>query len=293
MPEPAIDPATMERLLAAQRTEITEYHIYQRLASAEKSAENKRILSEISQDELKHYRIWEAYTGRDLSPARWKVSLYYLLSRLLGITFSIKLMEKGEGRAQDNYREIARVVPAATSVALDEDKHEDQLIGMIDEERLRYTGAIIRGLNEALIELTAALSGLTLAIRESQFVGVTGIITGLAMSLSLGASEYLAGKTEPHVSPYKAAGYTAGANLVTVAFLIFPYFILENPYAALGFMLFNATLVILLYNYHLSVARDLSFRRTFIEMLGIFLGITALTFLIGYLANSIFHIELH
>jgi VIT1/CCC1 family predicted Fe2+/Mn2+ transporter len=288
-----LDRATLDRLLTAQTNEITEHFIYERLSASEKDKHNKRILSEISKDELKHYRVWKAYTGRDVEPNRYKVGLYVFLSRIFGITFSIKLMEKGEGQAQVNYLDIARIVPAARAISRDEDRHEDELIALIDEDRLKYIGAVIRGLNEALIELSAVLSGLTLALHDSRFIALTGIITGVAMSFSLGASEYLAGKTESHVSPVKAAAYTAGANLVTAVFLIFPYFVFENYYAALGLMLFNAALVILIFNYHISVARDLNFKRSFAEMFAIFAGVSALTFLIGYLARVALHIDLH
>ncbi len=288
-----IDGATLAKLLKAQQGEITEHLIYKRLSASEKDAGNRRILSQISRDELGHYALWKSYTGRDVGPSRWKVWLYLCFARLFGITFSIKLMERGEGDAQQYYREIAPSLPAAGSVALDEDRHEAELIALIDEERLRYIGAIIRGLNEALIELSAALVGLTLALHDARFIALTGLITGIAMSFSLGATEYLASKSEGHAHPVRAAAYTSVANLLTVLFLVFPYLVFDSYYAALGLMLCNAALVIIIFNYHISVAKGLSFRKSFAEMLLLFLGVAAVTFLIGYLARLLFHIELH
>ena len=287
-----LDRLTLGRLLAAQKNEITEHFIYKKLSHSEKDAENKRILSEISRDELRHYNIWKSYTGSDIKPSRFRIWQYYVISRLFGITFCIKLMEGGEGKAQTNYQSITEMVPDAHAVVADEERHERELVSLIDEERLKYIGAIVRGLNEALIELTAALSGLTLALHDTNFIALTGLITGLAMSLSMGGTEYLATKSEnSHQHPVKSAVYTSAANLVTVAFLIYPYLIFNNPYAALGLMLFNAVIVIYIFNYHISVARELNFRRTFAEMLFVSLSASAIAFAIGYLARIILHIE--
>jgi hypothetical protein len=139
-----LDQSTLNKLLAAQKSEITEYHIYKRLAAAEKDAANSRVLDEISKDELKHYAIWKSHTHRDVRPSGWKVRLYLLISRVFGITFSIKVMERGEEQAQVNYADIAMTVPPAKAIGLAEDRHEAELISMLDEDRLKYTGAIIR-----------------------------------------------------------------------------------------------------------------------------------------------------
>jgi VIT1/CCC1 family predicted Fe2+/Mn2+ transporter len=144
-----------------------------------------------------------------------------------------------------------------------------------------------------LIELSAAISGLTLALHESRLIALTGLITGVAMTLSLGATEYLACKSEAHEHPVKAAAYTSGANLVTVVLLILPYFFIHNHYIALAVMLSIAALIVLFFNYHMSVAKDLNFKKSFAEMIALFLAVSALTFLISYAAKEIFHIELH
>ena len=42
--------------------------------------------------------------------------------------------------------------------------NESALLQLLDEEKLRYTGSIVLGLNDVLVELTGALAGLTLAL---------------------------------------------------------------------------------------------------------------------------------
>ena len=49
-----------QRLLAFQRNEITEHHIYSGLARTIKSPENRQVLEHIASDELRHYQAWQA-----------------------------------------------------------------------------------------------------------------------------------------------------------------------------------------------------------------------------------------
>ena len=288
-----LDQATKKKLLSAQRAEITEHFIYEKLSQSTKDAHNKEILKRISSDELEHHNVWKEYTGEDAKPAKLKIWMYYLISRILGITFGIKLMEKGEEQAQETYQEISKVVPAAKDIAREEDEHEKQLIGLIDEERLKYTGDIVRGMNVALVELTGALAGLTLAIPNPRLILTAGLIIGIAMTLSLASTEYLATRTGGSIrSPFKAVVYAGFANIFTVLFLIFPYLIFANIYFSLGVMILNAIIVIFLFSFYISVVKDISFKKRFLEMSLISLGVAALAFGIGLLARIFLHLEI-
>lgn len=281
-----------QQIVTAQKNELTEYFIYEKLSRSVKDKHNSDILKSISADELKHHDFWKNLTGRDVKPYTFKIRMYYLISKIFGITFAIKLMERGEGEAQINYDTISQSIPGAKDIMQDEHDHENELIAMIDEERLRYTGAIIRGLNEALVELTGALAGLTLVFHSASLIATAGLITGVAMSLSMTGTEYLATKSETNRQrPVKAALYTGFTNIVTVLFLIYPYFLFDNIYFSLGLMLFNAILVIYIFTFYMSVTKGISFKRNFSEMALISLGIAAITFFIGFLARNFLHIE--
>ncbi len=282
----------MDKLLAAQQGEMTEYFIYKRLARSSANAHNRDILQRIARDELEHHNAWKRYTKRVARPRRSRIWLYYLISRIFGLTFGIKLMEHGEQRAQRIYREIAGAIPEAAAIATDEDDHEQALVNMIDEERLHYTADVMRGLNVAVVELTGLLAGLTLAVPETQLIILTGLVAGSAMVLSVASTEYLAARSgEGTHSPFKALLYGAMANVITVLLLIFPYFVFSNVYYSLGLMIFNAVVVIFLFSYYISVARELRFRRRFVEMVVVSLGVAGMAFVIGFLARTILHIE--
>jgi len=281
-----------QQLLNFQRNEITEHLIYTRLARTIKSPENRKILERIASDEYQHYTIWKTYTQTEVQPNQLILWFYYIISRIFGFTFGIKLMERGEESAQINYGQLKDEINEIDAFIRDENAHEEALIAMLDEESLRYAGSIVLGLNDALVELTGALAGLTLALQNTQLIALSGMITGVAAALSMGASEYLSTRSEEtEKNPLRAAIYTGVAYIITVVILILPYLIFENYYVCLAFVLTAAVLIIAAFNYYISVARDVPFRRRFLEMAGVSLGVAAFSFILGYFIRTALGVE--
>jgi VIT1/CCC1 family predicted Fe2+/Mn2+ transporter len=288
----ALSETVRRKLLTYQRLEITEYHIYRRLAAAMKEPQNRQILEQIAADELRHYQDWKQHTGREVQPDFFALWFYYLVSRILGLTFGIKLMEMGEQHAQANYSELKSVVPEIERWIEDENSHEKALIGMLDEERLRYAGSVVLGMNDALVELTGALAGLTLALQNVKLIALSGLITGIAAAMSMAASEYLSTRSEESGKrPGRAAIYTGIAYILTVTLLILPYLLFENYYFDLIWALLTALLIIAAFNYYISVAKGEPFRPRFLEMAGLSFGVAAFSFVIGYLIRLWLGIE--
>lgn len=291
MTEEILTPEVKKMLLNAQKNEITEFHIYKKLAKSIKNPNNKRILEQIADEELKHYNIGKELSKEEIKPNKWKIWFYYVVSKIFGLTFAIKRMENGEKSAQQEYQKLTKVYPHTKEIIDDEVDHEKELINLIDEERLKYVGSMVLGINDALVELTGALAGLTFAFQNTQLIATTGFITGIAATLSMSASEYLSTKSEQNEKrPVKAAIYTGFAYLITVLLLIFPYLIYSNYYLCLAIMLVNAILIILIFNYYISVAKDLNFKKRFLEMTFISLGIAGLSFVLGVVIKIFFNI---
>ena len=147
-------------------------------------------------------------------------------------------------------------------------------------------------MSDALVELLGTLAGLTFAFQNTRLISITGLIIGLAGTLSMHASEYLAVKEEEIPSPLKAAFYTGIAYLLTVIFMISLYLISSNLYLSLGFVIINAIIIIFAFSFYISVARDVPLRKRFSETILISLGISAIAFVIGFLVRSFLHIEI-
>lgn len=285
--------AVLRQLLGYQKNELTEHQVYLCLAALQKSPGNREVLERIANDEKRHYAHWQSITGAAVPPDRVKVWIFCWSARLLGLTFAVKLMERGEAGATRAYSALPpAMIQGAAAIAREEGDHETALLALLDEERLRYVGSIVLGLNDALVELTGALAGLTLALQNTRLIALTGAITGIAAAFSMAASEYLSTKTEGgQQNPLKAALYTGTVYILTVIILILPYLVLENYYAALACTLTLAVAIIALFNYYLAVAKDLPFRRRFAEMAGLSLGIAGLSFLVGWLLRAFLGVD--
>lgn len=289
----SMDKNLKQKVREAQKSEITEHLIYKKLALATKDKNNKSVLIQISSDELKHYKFWEDLSTQEMKPNRLKVFFYVFIARIFGLAFVVKLMERVEVGAQSDYEKLKGEVPNIEEVIDDEIRHEKELLSLINEAHLEYSGSIVLGLNDALVELTGALAGLTLALQNSRLIAIVGLITGIAAAMSMAASEFLSTKEENNSkNPLKASIYTGIAYFFTVLFLVFPYLILENVLACLGWVVINATLVIFIFNFYTAVAKGVDFKKRFLQMVTISLGVAAISFFIGLLIRSIWGVEL-
>ena len=99
----------------------------------------------------------------------------------------------------------------------------------------------------------------------------------------IAASEYLSTRsedTEKH--PVRAAVYTGIAYIVTVTLLVLPYLLIQNYILDLAITLTVAVIIIAIFNYYISVAKDQPFKKSFIEMAGLSLGVALFSFIIGF-----------
>jgi VIT1/CCC1 family predicted Fe2+/Mn2+ transporter len=278
---------TLKTALAIQRTEITEYHVYSRLAALCKDEKNAEVLRSVGFAEKKHAAYWESMTGREAAPHAFKIRWTIFLARIFGLTFILKRMERNEGVASKNYKELIEEFPEVRKISEDEDAHEKELLAMLDEELLRYVGSIVLGLNDALVELTGALAGFTLALGETRLISMAGLVTGISAAFSMAASDYLSCKADNDPKAARSALYTGGANIITVIILILPFLLAGNKFLALGITLFLAVLIIFLFNFYLATAKELNFRRRFAEMTFISLGVAALSFGVAALLQKV------
>lgn len=284
--------ALKNTIIRAQKAEITEYYIYRNLAGIIKNTNNADVLLKIGNDELRHYKFWEGITNTPIKPNKFKIWWFTFISRFLGLSFGIRLMELGEQGAQSDYLKVVEQIPDASFIIDEENEHEHQLIEMLESKSLSYIGSIVLGLNDALVELTGALAGLTFALQNTQLTAIAGLITGIAASFSMAASEYLSNKAEGNTKEaISSSVYTGVAYIITVILLVLPYFIFTNYIVCLALTLSIALLIILIFNFYISVARGYSFKKRFLEMAIISMGVAALSFAIGYVVRKTIGIE--
>lgn len=150
-----------------------------------------------------------------------------------------------------------------------------------------YSGAIVLGLNDALVELSGALVGLAIALSSAKLIATVGIITGFAAALSMAASEYLSAKEDKRRKPFTAAIYTGIAYLITVVILVTPYFAFTTiKYATLA-MIALAILIIAGYTKYAAAVNKVSFKQKFFSMFTISAGVAVVSFIFGLLIRRL------
>ena len=167
----------------------------------------------------------------------------------------------------------------------------------MDEDDDHY-GSIVLGISDALIEMTGVLAGLTFALKDLKLVALSGLVTGIAASLSMGASEFLSKRAESRDSlPIKAAFYTLASYLFVVILLISPYLVIEQgrfglepQILSLSLTLCMGVFVVAGFNKWISVKQNQPFFSRFLEMLGILAIVTAVSYTIGMGLASVINV---
>ena len=289
-----ISPAAMAIVKKMQQNECTESVIYEKIAKFAKGDINKQTLQRLAREEYAHNKIWEKYTGIEMKPNKMKVFFYTLIARVLGFTFAVKLMERGEGNAQEEYATLAEEVPESKEIHHQEEEHEQALLQMLDEESLQYVGSMVLGLSDALVELTGSLAGFTLALQNTRLIALSGLIVGISATFSMASSEFLSARSEGRTDAFKSCSYTGTAYLLTVVLLILPYLLFATTQyiAALICMLAVVVLIIAGFTYYTSVAQDESFGKRFVEMAGISIAVAVISFVVGILAKQFLGVDI-
>ena len=289
-----ISAETLKIIQRMQQSELTESVIYEKIAVFAKGEENKKTLRRLAQEEKAHYLIWKKYTGLEMKPETGKVIWYSLIARILGFTFAVKLMERGEENAQEEYDKLVQEIPESVMIREQEEEHETALLGMLDEERLQYVGSMVLGLNDALVELTGSLAGFAFALQNTRLIALSGLIVGISATFSMASSEFLAARSEGRSDAFKSCSYTGVAYLLTVIALIAPYLLFPATQfiPALICMLAVVILIIAGFTYYTSVAQDQPFKSRFTEMALISVTVAVLSFVVGILAKKFLGVDL-
>ena len=273
--------------------EYLDMVIYRELAKIETVPQFKRILEELMAHEVEDCQFWRELSSiKEVRISPLKIACLKLMRKVLGLTFTAKFLERNERDAVQRYTAYAEQAPPDMKARLEqiinhETHHEQELIGQIREERVKFLGSMVLGVNDGLIELTGALVGFAFALQRPLQAGLFGAVTGIAASLSMAASAYMQARHEEGRDPKKAATYTGFSYIVVVALLVLPFFLLPNIYAALGVMGIEILLLIAAFAGYGAILFDRSFKRQFGEMAAFSIGVATLAFLLGSLVRSV------
>ena len=163
----SFDKENLKKALKQQQSEINDHTIYKALALFQKDENNRKIFEKISKEEKYHYDFWVKITNKQIEAQKLVVWWYIFLVKVFGTSFALKSLEKREAGAEEFYKELFEIYPESQKIYNQEVQHEFELIEMLNDKKLLYAGAIVLGMNDALVELTGTLSGIALAFDKS------------------------------------------------------------------------------------------------------------------------------
>lgn len=278
--------------------ERRDYEVYTALARHEKDQKFKNTLLALAGQESADFAFWSSLASKkDFHVSRWTIWIYLLMRRVFGLVFTAKYLEQGERKTVATYESLRDRMDKDSRVQFEsmiahEREHEQKLIAMIREERLDFVGNIVLGLNDGLIELTGALVGFSFAFGDTRLAALTGLITGIAATLSMASSAYMQAKYDNEERPLLAASYTGGAYLVVVALLIIPFFVFSSVVWALSSMGAIVLAIIAAVTGYGAIVFHRSFIREFAQMTSISLGVSLITFGLGFAFRAIFGVSI-
>jgi VIT1/CCC1 family predicted Fe2+/Mn2+ transporter len=272
------------------KDEFTDYVVYKKLSesSFEKNTAFKRTLARLARMEYNHYQFWSKYCPeRKLSASNLKVDLIVFLRFILGVTFAVKYLERGEAKVIKKYRQMSHRIPRKDMSGLkemiaDEEEHEREFYEQFDEPHIKYISFIVLGLADALVEIAGIHAGSLGIYNSTELAGLAGIVAGAAASIAMASAAYAQAKAGFKGSAAMSAVYTGISYFVTAVILATPYFLTKVMLDALFASLTLAVLVIAFISFYGSVISGSVFRRDFVEVTSIMLAATTALYILGF-----------
>ena len=280
--------------LAAEsaQDEYADRSVYLALSRRERNPDFKKALENIATGEQSHFEFWKTYAP-DVKVSEKKLRSYIivLLRIILGLTFTLKLMERHEGKLHERYKKIAESIPLADRTRFQEmmdseEGQEDLLIGQIQENRVKYMSFIVLGLADAVVEISGIHAGSLGIYGETRLAGLAGIIAGMAASIAMASAAYAQAKQGFQGSAKWSAIYTGVSYMFTAVFLALPYFLTPRMVAALGTSLIIGVVLVAAMTFYDTVISARPFKRQFGEIAGIILAASLALFVIGTIVGQ-------
>src|SRR6266540_2199652 len=281
--------------LAAEsaQDEYADGAVYMALSRRERNPEFKKALENIANGEQSHYEFWKTYApDAKVSSKRLRLYVIVLLRVMLGLTFTLKFMERHEGKLHERYRQIAESIPswdkARFQAMMDsEEGQEDLLIGKIQENRVKYMSFIVLGLADAVVEISGIHAGSLGIYAKTELAGLAGVVAGMAASIAMASAAYAQAKQGFEGSAKWSAIYTRVSYMFTAIFLALPYFLTGSMVTALGVSLVVGVALVAAMTYYDTVISARKFKRQFAEIAGIIMAASFALYIAGTLIRQL------
>jgi VIT1/CCC1 family predicted Fe2+/Mn2+ transporter len=196
--------------------------LYRQLAAIEPNGERRQLYDRLARVEDRHVERWEQLfreSGRALPAYRTalRTRLLAWAARRIGTNMILPLLLAEEGREVQAYLGLARhssdrsTHAAAVDIAADSAMHARELSAAMGREGEPwhvggsggYLRSVVYGFNDGLTANFGLVAGVIGASLAPHIVIISGVAGAIADALSMGASGYLAAKSEAEVQAHQ------------------------------------------------------------------------------------------
>ncbi len=271
--------------------ELFDHLVYRELALIERDQRLRTILERFAEQERRHYEFWRSLAGSCGDISLLKVKLYILARRFLGLTFTLKFLERHESKVIEEYKAYlerleGREREELERIIVDEVEHEKSFLSSLAEMEgiVRYLGFIALGLADSIVEITGVHAGFLGATATTLAAGVAGLIVGLSAAIAMAGAAYLQAKhggVGERFRPDISAIATGASYFLAVVLLAIPYFITESMILAFTASLILAIALTVMFTAYSSVINDRDVRGEVVENILILFGVTVASYIFG------------
>jgi predicted membrane protein (TIGR00267 family) len=202
---------SLEKILTNfYKDEITDREFYKKLSLRAGNLHFKEKLEYLAEIENSHADFWMdrihdvSKEVKSITPRNFRVFYLLLLTRIIGKNLTINLLEKGEVESIRKYRVFLKTLTdkdeskELMNIIDDEISHENIFneMGPNRESYLDKIQAFIYGMSDGLVEVLAAIAGLTAIIDNNFIIAMSGLVVGVGGTISMTLGSYLSKSSE-------------------------------------------------------------------------------------------------
>src|SRR5207302_2233845 len=223
---PAPDRSTLHLWLHHWQDESDAAYLYDVLAAQESDPKKKGIYGRLAAVERRHTELWAkllAENGHEVSPRGAPPSLHARtiawLGRRFGPGYLLPLLLREEGREVKGYMDLHQASRAedaramSLQLAKESAEHAETLAGLAgtsaepwhQTESGGFLRNVVYGFNDGLTANFGLVAGVIGAAVQPHMILISGVAGMIADALSMGASGYLAAKSELEVYAHEIA----------------------------------------------------------------------------------------
>ncbi len=222
----APDRATLESWLEHWRDESDAAFLYRALAGVERDTAKSDVYSRLAGVEERHTQMWAKllvdnghHTATPVSAPSIKARVQAWLGRRFGPGFLLPLLLREEGREVKGYMDLHTASRAADArsvsltLARESAEHAETLAGLAGQSAEPWHQAesggflrnVVYGFNDGLTANFGLVAGVIGAAVQPHMILISGMAGMIADALSMGASGFLAAKSELEVYEHEIA----------------------------------------------------------------------------------------